>query len=536
MPRIPLPETAKVQSPSAVYPHLSGAPGMSFGMEDARSLAEAARSAGKLNQIGDAMIDFAVKEAESRNSLATVRARNIFKAAQQELEQKMMANPGSFDQFEKWGAESDKKTAEALKPVLDEMTADHRKRFEPEMENWQLDAANARNRSIIKAKVAHNTALFNTELETAARNYDINSFEYLMDQNEGILFHPDQRAAYENKFYQDADFYAARNAAQQDPSATLGELEKMTGGKFDAYASMDPGKRTELIRYCRAQDASRRANENRQLVEKLHNGEIISIKKIEEQFKERNSDADIEQLQTQRKIIENFNAGKERAQEKQQRLAEKQQRLAEKHKAEQKQKEINRLVYDIMTLEFSPIPDEKLKQVAELNQLIAEKYAGDGETFKMLTRELDNSVEQHEKKSAAYRQSPIYKYSLEYIDNISKDDLYVYEKAGDISRYSDDTVASHNKSELLRKFDLLFRLNPNLSRKEAIDFIDQTRDFITEQQISDLFAAWMKISDNVVNKYRRRKKNTLSAAAERERERERDAVSTDQSKMKELEK
>lgn len=140
MPRIPLSTAQKIGHVDAEVNQQS-APGMGFGMDDARALQNAGDAIGQAGRgLGNALMQFGERVQEAEDRLAAAEYETAWNKRQKELETRMKENPGSVKDFGKWATESDAAWENDSKQYTDRMSKRYRDVFET---NWRRHRDNA---------------------------------------------------------------------------------------------------------------------------------------------------------------------------------------------------------------------------------------------------------------------------------------------------------------------------------------------------------------------------------------------------------
>lgn len=140
MPRIPLSNAQKIGHTSASVNQQS-APGMNFGMDDARALQGAGDTVGQVGRgLGSALMRFGEQVQQAEDRLAAAEYETAWNNREKALEARMRENPGSVKEFGKWADESDKEWEDEGKQYLDRMSQRQREVFEV---NWRRNRDNA---------------------------------------------------------------------------------------------------------------------------------------------------------------------------------------------------------------------------------------------------------------------------------------------------------------------------------------------------------------------------------------------------------
>lgn len=140
MPRIPLSTAQKIGHVDAEVNQQS-APGMGFGMDDARALQNAGDAIGQAGRgLGSALMQFGERVQEAEDRLAAAEYETAWNQRQKELETRMKENPGSVKEFGKWASDSDTEWDEVSKQYTNRMSKRYRDVFEM---NWRRHRDNA---------------------------------------------------------------------------------------------------------------------------------------------------------------------------------------------------------------------------------------------------------------------------------------------------------------------------------------------------------------------------------------------------------
>lgn len=140
MPRIPLSTAQKIGHVDAEVNQQS-APGMGFGMDDARALQNAGDAIGQAGRgLGSALMQFGERVQEAEDRLAAAEYETEWNKRQKELETRMKENPGSVKEFGKWADDADKTWENDSKKYTDRMSKRYRDVFET---NWRRHRDNA---------------------------------------------------------------------------------------------------------------------------------------------------------------------------------------------------------------------------------------------------------------------------------------------------------------------------------------------------------------------------------------------------------
>ena len=290
MPRIPMSERGFV-------PHVDnsvrmvGAPDMNFGMENSRALREAGTALqnglddlgrGAL-ALGGAMKDFVEREAETQNRLAATNARNLYRAYDEELENRMAENPTEFKEFSKWADETDKKYLADVRQYTEQMTTPFRQQFEAEMEGIRIDSLSRRRKIGIQAKVTADYNMAKTLLKDAAERGDSSGYMRILDENKGILFSDEEYDMRKVEYDRLADSSAAKRLVDMagesgnlvQMQSSLDQLkERDSKGNFINFKHLPDDYRDQLIRAAEAQRNKAELEDDQQFLAGLYQGQI----------------------------------------------------------------------------------------------------------------------------------------------------------------------------------------------------------------------------------------------------------------------
>ena len=153
MPRIPLSTAQKIGHVDAEVNQQS-APGMGFGMDDARALQNAGDAIGQAGRgLGSALMQFGERVQEAEDRLAAAEYETEWNKRQKELETRMKENPGSVKEFGKWATESDAAWENDSKKYTDRMSKRYRDVFQEKWKQHRYNAVYRRQELTIQAQV-----------------------------------------------------------------------------------------------------------------------------------------------------------------------------------------------------------------------------------------------------------------------------------------------------------------------------------------------------------------------------------------------
>ena len=153
MPRIPLSTAQKIGHVDAEV-NQQTAPGMGFGMDDARALQNAGDAIGQAGRgLGSALMQFGERVQEAEDRLAAAEYETEWNKRQKELETRMKENPGSVKEFGKWATESDAAWENDSKKYTDRMSKRYRDVFQEKWKQHRYNAVYRRQELTIQAQV-----------------------------------------------------------------------------------------------------------------------------------------------------------------------------------------------------------------------------------------------------------------------------------------------------------------------------------------------------------------------------------------------
>lgn len=153
MPRIPMSTAQKIGHVDAEVNQQS-APGMGFGMDDARALQNAGDAIGQAGRgLGSALMQFGERVQEAEDRLAAAEYETAWNKRQKELETRMKENPGSVKEFGKWATESDAAWENDSKKYTDRMSKRYRDLFQEKWKQHRYNAVYRRQELTIQARV-----------------------------------------------------------------------------------------------------------------------------------------------------------------------------------------------------------------------------------------------------------------------------------------------------------------------------------------------------------------------------------------------
>ena len=330
MPRIPM-------SDRGFVPHVEnnvrmhGAPGMDFGMENVRALRGAARGlndfADDVLSLGAAARDYVERQADTQNKLAATNARNLYRAYNEELENRMAANPADFKEFSKWADETDQRYLDDVRQYTEQMTTDFRNQFNAEMEGIRIDSLGRRSRIGIQAKITADYNMMQTLFKDAAERGDEAECKRILDEHRGTLISEEEYQQRMVDYGRIADSAAAKREvdacstlpdgtevpAEQSVGRSAAVLKKLqerdSDGNFINYKGITEDYRDQLIRVANTQKNKAELESRQVFLAEVNHGNVPT----EEELKAKHESGELtdEQFNWQLNTVEQYNAKKE---------------------------------------------------------------------------------------------------------------------------------------------------------------------------------------------------------------------------------
>lgn len=486
MPRIPMGEAAGLVRNREDAVEMRGAPGMDFGMDVGRALSDLGRGIGETGRrLGDIGMAFGRQMQETEDRLNATKAESIWRAKQSELRVRMADNPGAYGQFGDWAKETDQAYEEEAKPFLEKMSKRSRELFDARMAGIRKEAINDRTRIGIQARNTAAYNMFQEEFKEKALAGDREGCMALLNDHRGTLISEEE---YELKA--DKDYWALSQYGEAKSRIARGERhvaddlkETDSEGHYVKYKQMDEKYRMTLIKAGELQDAKMDAAEVEEFVQRLQSGEEIDIEKEVEFLDEK-------QEKSFREIYRKFQEKKASAQT--------------KEAAARKKVVLDAAEYKLMQLSFSADAAEREKQYAEQRAMIFRTFVNDGPAVKRLLTQLDEVYKAAEKPGASYKDSLVYKSAMAYLDkDLGPSDFRTYAKAGNWTRTKDPVREAASYQMMKVMVDEFIRTNPGATFEQVKTYIDDSKDYISKQQISELSPAWNVIKTRANKKLSR---------------------------------
>lgn len=154
-------------------------------MQNLKGLTDAARGIEGLGQgllrLTDGMIEYYKQEADTQNKLAAQNAQNLYLAINEELENKMAANPADFKSYVEWADKADQRYLDEVRQYTDQMTEPFRKQFNAQMEGVRIKSLSRRQHIAINAKVTEDYNNMQSLLKDAAARGNAEQYKSILD-------------------------------------------------------------------------------------------------------------------------------------------------------------------------------------------------------------------------------------------------------------------------------------------------------------------------------------------------------------------
>lgn len=489
--------------------HASGGPGGGFGMEKAQSFrqfGEEIRNAGA--QIGSAVTRFSDMRRDAENKLASTQARNLFRSMQTQLNQRMADHPEDSDLFEEWARETDQKFEEESRKFTGKMTWQFKNQFETEMSGIRDQALQERLYILNQALTQKNYDLFQSEWKDAAIRGDLSECTRMLSEHRGTLISEQEYQQKMLDYQRLSAFGEVKREVEAGSPGIIGRLkERSSDGQYKNYTGLEESARDSFIRLAEANDAKKRTDENQQLLDRLNNGEQISVEDIDRFFEGQTAPEAVRQKNQQRRIVQQFAKAHAEAKKQAEREAAQEAREVEREKQKKRSAEINEHEYRILTYDFSPDPARRQIQYSELKNEIFTKYPNDGATVKKLTTQLDEVLNAKVKPDSSYKNSYIYIKAKYMLSDMEKAFYSRYPGRGE-SWYSFATNVYNNSSELEKsnykmaevQLDNFIRENPSATEQDVRLFLDTLKRDVNWAECDKLIQFWTeRITPHIAN-------------------------------------
>ena len=286
MPRIPMSERGYV-------PHVEngvrmrGAPGMDFGMDTSRALRDAGNGLEDLGrgalELYAAGREFVEREADTQNKLAATNARNLYRAINEELENRMASNPADFKEYSKWADEADQRYLDEVRQYTEQMTTPFRNQFNAEMEGIRIDSLSQRRKIGIQAKVTADYNMMQTLLKDAAQRGDEAEYKRILDEHKGTLISEEEYNIRNVEYGKLADSAAAKRlvdaaADSESPVQAKSILERLkerdSDGNYVNFKNITEDYRDQLIRVAKTAKTQKETERDAHVLAEINQGRV----------------------------------------------------------------------------------------------------------------------------------------------------------------------------------------------------------------------------------------------------------------------
>lgn len=499
MPKIPMSSKAGLIRHQRDTVPMSGAPGMNFNMAESRAISDLgnaiANAGSKIGnagmQIVSARNQFLAQEQDTRNKLAATQARNLYRQINSDLEMRMAENPADFSHFREWAVQADQKYSDGVKEFTDKMSEDFRKQFDTEMEGLRIESMKQRSLLGIHAKVTSDYNLFQSQFKDFALRGDLAECNRILEEHRGRLISEQEYQQKKLDYNRLADFGEVKRLVEAGTPDIASRLkERDSSGNYANFKHLETSARDRFMRVAEANDAKRRADENQSLLDRLNNGEQLTIDDIDRAFEGQTSPEAIRQKNQQRSILRQF----QKAQE----TARKQEARERKQEIEQEKKDAaNAYAYRILSHEFPADPARRQVEYATMRNEIFTRYAGDGATVKRLLSQLDETLKAKEKPDSSYKNTFSYQYGRRLLDNMEGLFFSRHPGRGEswysfaTNVYNDDSNLKATNFELAKlHFDEFMKANPQAKMSDIEAFLEKMRQDVNQAECDKLMEFW----------------------------------------------
>lgn len=499
MPRIPMSDKAGMIRHQRDTVPMSGTVGMNFNMNEGRAIADLgnviADAGNKIGhsgmQIVSARNQFLAQEQETQNKLAATQARNLYRKINSDLEIRMAENPAEFSHFREWAVQADKQYSEDAKEFTDKMSEDFRKQFDTEMEGLRVESMKQRSLLGIHAKVTSDYNLFQAQFKDFALRGDLAECNRLLEEHRGNLISEQEYQQKKLDYNRLADFGEVKRLIESGTPDIASRLkERDSSGNYTNFKHLESSARDRFMRVAEANDAQKRADENQSLLDRLNNGEQLTIADIDRAFEGKTSPEAVRQKNQQRSILRQFQKAQETARK--QEARERQQEIEQ-----EKRDAVNAHAYRILLHEFPADPARRQVEYATMRNEIFTRYAGDGATVKRLLSQLDETLKAKEKPDSSYKNSFPYLQGNRLLDGMKGKFYSRYPGRGEswysfaTNVYNDDSNLKATNFELAKlRFDEFMKANPQAKISDVEDFLEKMRQDVNQAECDKLMEFW----------------------------------------------
>lgn len=312
MPKIPM-------SDRGFVPHVEnnvrmhGAPGMDFGMQNLKGLTDAARGIEGLGQgllrLTDGMIEYYKQEADTQNKLAAQNAQNLYLAINEELENKMAANPADFKSYVEWADKADQRYLDEVRQYTDQMTEPFRKQFNAQMEGVRIKSLSRRQHIAINAKVTEDYNNMQSLLKDAAARGNAEQYKSILEEQRGVLISEEDYKTRMIDYPRLADSFAAQKILMAEDETAYEKLtEKDENGNYKNFANMPLDYREQCIRAAKTQKEKRDTEEEYRFMADITLGNVPTEENLAADLRE--GKITPEQFNRKIALVKRYNADK----------------------------------------------------------------------------------------------------------------------------------------------------------------------------------------------------------------------------------
>lgn len=240
---------------------MRGAPGMDFGMDNARALRDAGNGLNDFGRgalvVGAAMRDFVERKADTQNKLMATQTDNLYLAIQEELNNRMAANPASYKEFPKWADAADQRFLDESRQYTDQMTTDFREMYYARKEHDRIQDLSRRQMIATQSEVTNQYNMMQEQLKSAIERGDAKGYKAILDEHVGVLISQNEYDLRMSEYDKLAESSAAKRlvdlAAQSGSVPQAQDIlkklqERDSDGNFVNFKHIASDYRDQLIR------------------------------------------------------------------------------------------------------------------------------------------------------------------------------------------------------------------------------------------------------------------------------------------------
>ncbi len=484
MPKVPQSEVPQFHNPGTNSVPVGGAPGLNYRVNDGMfALAGAMDNVSwKMHGVAMDVLDVYSYKKHADDMDNTAQIELVTRQKYNDLRTYMQENPGDYEKFNERYEQTRKDLDAEVKPYVDKLSNDGRKRTSVYLQERAQDAAQFTRNIAFHADVSVKRGNFENRIKQYAKTGDVaNAENQLALAVDSKLFRPDEVETYRNHINEMRDFGAAERIIESGDAAIAERLAaRNDDGSYKEFGALSEDTRNQLQRYAAQQQNAREVAADDQLYARLLNGENIDEKAIDAMAAA--GRISLKHRNRQVKMIRDFrdDAARQR----------------EKTDKEQARHDCDALEIEIMDYQFSKDPAEREKQKNELNRKIYDRFAKEHPGMvKTLKNQLSESVNAIEKADGGYKNTPNYLYAMERVDGLksdlhSKKDSSAWFSFGYVPDDDGDDIKAENHGLLKLKIDHFIKNNPAATQKDIDAVIDTTKAQINATAVSNRLATW----------------------------------------------